>query len=147
MSDDQVVQVERRAAHRFDFHLPVAIQAEGAEREGFGVTQNLSARGAFFYTDLPLALGMGVKLTLVMPSEITLAENMRVRCPGKVMRIAAMTNKSAVAVSLEGYEFLPQADSAERSASFARISALHEHAHDDQTPAREGPRQAAARQA
>lgn len=146
MSDDQAVQLERRAAQRFDFHLPVAIHIPDSQCEGSGFTQNLSARGAFFYTDLPLTEGNPVKLTLVMPSEITLAENMRVRCQGRIMRVIPMANKSAVAVYLEGYEFLPQDDSAaETPRSFARISALHEHVHEKETPVREESGRAAAR--
>ncbi len=146
MSDAQVVQLERRAAQRFDFHLALSVRPAGSEHEGCGFTQNLSARGIFFYTDCPLLEGSGVELTLVMPSEITLAENMRVRCQGRVMRVTPMTSKAAVAVYLERYEFLPQAESVpETSASFARISALHEHTHEEKTPARPESRGAAAR--
>ena len=52
-----------------------------------------------------------MELTLIMPSEITLAENMRVRCRGKVVRVCSPQagSKCAVAVQLEGYEFLPEA--------------------------------------
>ena len=106
------VQLERRSTQRFDFHLPVSVRLAGTtDREGCGFTQDLSARGALFYTDFPLALGNAVELTLVMPSEITLAENMRVRCRGKVVRVCppAAGSKCAVAVQLEGYEFLPEA--------------------------------------
>ena len=61
------------------------------------------------YTDFPLIEGQAVELTLVMPSEITLAENMPVRGRGKVTRIAQMNgaSKTGVAVHLEGYEYLP----------------------------------------
>lgn len=146
MSDDQAAQLERRAAQRFDFHLPVGIQVVESSCEGFGFTQNLSARGAFFYTDLALAEGNAVKLTLVMPSEITLAENMRVRCQGRVMRIIPMPNKSAVAVYLEGYEYLPEGDvPAKASASFAPISAQQEHVHEDEAAAGQESRGVAAR--
>ena len=108
------VQLERRSTQRFDFHLPVSVRLAGnPEHEGCGFTQDLSARGALFYTDFSLALGDAVELTLVMPSEITLAENMRVRCRGKVVRVCApgATSKCAVAVQLAGYEFLPEATS------------------------------------
>lgn len=108
------VQFERRSTQRFDFHLPVSVRLAGkADQEGCGFTQDLSARGALFYTDFPLALGDAVELTLVMPSEITLAENMRVRCRGKVVRVCPPTagSKCAVAVQLAGYEFLPEAAS------------------------------------
>jgi hypothetical protein len=106
------VQLERRSTQRFDFHLPVSVRLAGnPENEGSGFTQDLSARGALFYTDFPLSLGDAVELTLVMPSEITLAENMRVRCRGKVVRVCApkAASKCAIAVQLEGYEFLPEA--------------------------------------
>lgn len=146
MSDDQVVQLERRGAQRFDFHLPVTVRIAGNEREGYGFTQNLSARGAFFYTDFPLAEGNSIELTLVMPSEITLAENMRVRCRGRVMRVIPTANKAVVAAYLEGYEFLPQADSsADTSPGYARISALHEHSREEKSAAELEFRRAAGR--
>ncbi len=130
MSTEQV-QLERRAAQRFDFHLPVSVRLAGGEREGCGFTQNLSARGALFHTDLPMAEADAIEITLVMPSEITLAENMRVRCRGRVLRLlsSATGRGSVVAVQLEGYEFLPE--SARKSADFDRISALHEHPHEE----------------
>jgi hypothetical protein len=146
MSDDQVIQLERRGAQRFDFHLPVTVRIAGNEPEGYGFTQNLSARGAFFYTDFPLVEGNSIELTLVMPSEITLAENMRVRCRGRVTRVTPTANKSVVAAHLEGYEFLAQPEgSTETSASYARISALHEHAHEEKSPPALESRRAAAR--
>src|SRR5437870_10682097 len=86
MSDVQG-HLERRAAQRFGFHLPLSVRSVSPEGRGQGVTQNLSARGAFFCTDFSLTEGDAIELTLVMPSEITLAENMRVRCRGKVMRV------------------------------------------------------------
>lgn len=136
MSIDQV-QVERRAAQRFDFHLAVSVCIASRDREGCGFTQNLCGRGALFHTDLPLAEADAVELTLVMPSEITLAESMRVRCRGKVLRVlsSAVNTRSVVAVQLEGYEFLPEG--AVGSSNFARVSALHEHPHEDKTSARE----------
>src|ERR1700719_1561656 len=122
MNTDQV-QLERRAAQRFDFHLPASVRLAGGEREGCGFTQNLSARGALFHTDLALSEADAVELTVVMPAEITLAENMRVRCRGKVLRVdsSAGDSRSVVAVQLEGYEFLPESDAG--SSAFSRISA------------------------
>lgn len=136
MSSDQV-QLERRAAQRFDFHLPVSVRLAGSDREGCGFTQDLSARGALLYTDFPLSEGDAVELTLVMPSEITLAENMRVRCRGRVTRVLQPVagSKFGVAVHLEGYEFLPETETTtEASGSFDRISALHGHNHEEKTP-------------
>jgi PilZ domain len=123
MRADQV-HLERRAAQRFDFQLPVIVRLADTEREGHGFTRDLSGRGAFFYTAFRVSEGDAVELTLVMPSEITLTESMRVRCRGKVTRVLPAEDKFGVAVHLEGYEFLPEAESAaEISANFPRISA------------------------
>ena len=135
MSTDQV-RLERRAAQRFDFHLPVSVRRAGTDIEGHGFTQNLSGRGALFYTEFPLSEGNAVELTLVMPSEITLAENMRLRCRGRVTRVLRPdAGKFGVAVHLEGYEFLPEAETTtEALGSFGRIFALHQHSHEEKNP-------------
>ena len=126
MSTDQV-HVERRASQRFDFQLPVGVRLAGTEREGCGFTQDLSGRGAFFYTDFQVAVGDAVELTFMMPAEITLTENMRVRCRGRVTRVMPAQSKFGVAVHLEGYEYLSEAPStAQVSASFPRVSGAHD---------------------
>jgi hypothetical protein len=81
------VSVERRVGQRFAFNLPVALRDVANSAEGLGFTQDLSSRGAFFFTDMALREGAEIELTLRMPSEITLGENMRVRCRGQVLRI------------------------------------------------------------
>jgi hypothetical protein len=133
------VGVERRIGQRFAFNLPVSLRDVSTAAEGLGFTQDLSSRGAFLFTDMALSEGAEIELTLRMPSEITLGENMRVRCRGQVLRITKPAdkgwkpatdagNKSAetkigVAVCLKGYEYLPEAE--DGSADFRRISALH----------------------
>ncbi len=109
MSTTQV-GVERRASQRFEFQLPVSIQVAGCAGSGF--TQDLSGRGVSLITDMNLVEGEPVGLTLVMPSEITLGENMRVRCRGQVKRVQTLNvaGKSSVAVHLAGCEYLPAED-------------------------------------
>lgn len=139
------VHVERRVGQRFAYNLPVSLQETSSGAEGLGFTQDLSSRGAFFFTDMPLAEGAEIELTLKMPSEITLGESMRVRCRGRVLRVVkpadsmtgvapaentrASETKIGVAVCLHGYEYLPEAD--DSSATFRRIAALHSHLDDD----------------
>ena len=108
MSTSQV-RVERRASQRFEFQLPVSVCV--SEHEGSGFTQDLSGRGVSFITDMKLVEGEPIELTLMMPSEITLGESMRVRCRGQVKRIQALdiAGKSSVAVHFAGYEYLPAA--------------------------------------
>jgi hypothetical protein len=94
-----------------------------------------------------------------MPSEITLGENMRVRCRGSVLRIVkpaetgwkpalitevseakSAETKIGVAVCLKGYDYLPETEN--ESADFRRISALHSPSNLDRpaAPAPGNPR-------
>jgi hypothetical protein len=107
MTSDQV-HLERRVAQRFEFHTSVSLRLMGSGVEACGFTQDLSGRGALLNTDAPLSLGDAIELTLMMPSAITLGENMRVRCRGRVVRVCGAGSKGGIAVQLEGaYEFLP----------------------------------------
>ena len=164
------VGVERRVGQRFAFNLPVSLRDVATAAEALGFTQDLSSRGAFLFTDMALSEGAEIELTLNMPSEITLGENMRVRCRGRILRIvkpadngwkpAASTDidarlaevksaetksaeaKIGVAVCLNGYEYLPETE--DGSADFRRISALHSPSATERpaTPASGNPRAA-----
>jgi hypothetical protein len=116
--------LERRGAQRFEVHLPVSIHFDGRTVPGF--TQDLSGRGIFFYAEAALPQGAVVELTFTMPSEITLTENMPVRCRGRVLRSSASqarhsqdSQRSGIAVQLDSYEYLP---SGEPVAQFVRVS-------------------------
>jgi hypothetical protein len=118
-------RLERRGAQRFEMHLPLAVHFEGRTVPGF--TQDLSGRGIFFYAETALPEGAVVELTFTMPSEITLGENMPVRCRGRVLRASASQDghshvgqRSGIAVQLDSYEYLP---SNEPTAQFVRVSA------------------------
>jgi hypothetical protein len=113
--------VERRGAQRFEVHLPLAIHFEGRTVPGF--TQALSGRGVFFYAETTLPEGAVVELTFTMPSEITLAESMPVRCRGRVLRASVVPQtgqRNGIAVQFDAYEYLP---SNEPIAQFVRVSA------------------------
>ncbi len=149
------VGVERRIGQRFPFNLPLCLRELATAAEGLGFTQDLSSRGAFLFTDMQLNEGAEVELTLKMPSEITLGENMRVRCRGRVLRIVKPADNGGkpahsseteirfagvksgtqigVAVCLSGYEYLPEAEDC--SADFRRISALHAAPTETEPPA------------
>jgi hypothetical protein len=116
------VHFERRASQRFHFQLPIAVRLPGTDREGCGFTQDLSGRGTFFYTDFQVSQGDAVELTFMMPAEITLTENMRVRCRGRVTRVLPFESKLGVAVYLEHYEYLSAAESAAQVAIFPKVS-------------------------
>jgi hypothetical protein len=160
------VGVERRVGQRFAFNLPVSLRDVSTTAEGLGFTQDLSSRGAFLFTDMALSEGAEVELTLKMPSEITLGENMRVRCRGLILRVVkpadnnwkpaataetgsklavakAAETKIGVAVCLKGYEYLPETE--DGSADFRRISALHSPSETERptTPTPASPRASA----
>jgi hypothetical protein len=118
-------RLERRSAQRFEMHLPLAVHFD--ERTVPGFTQDLSGRGIFFYAETTLPEGAIVELTFTMPSEITLAENMPVRCRGRVLRASASqaghsqtAQRSGIAVQFDSYEYLP---SNETLTQFVRVSA------------------------
>jgi len=100
-------RIERRSSQRFSYQVPVLLRVPSDGRSGTGCTQDLSSRGALVWTALQLQEGTPVEMVLVMPSEITLAEDMNVCCRGHVTRLeCAEGAKSAVAVRIDGYDFL-----------------------------------------
>ncbi len=147
------VGVERRIGQRFAFNLPVSLRELSTAVTGLGFTHDVSSRGVFLFTEMSLLEGMEIELTLMMPSEITLGESMKVRCRGRVLRILrteetfigggkspSVDNKIGVAVCLSNYEYLPEME--DGSVEFRRISALHHSLEAEQTtiPTPESPR-------
>jgi hypothetical protein len=110
MASVEPTRIERRCGHRFtQYQVPVLLKtSDGATGTGF--TLDLSSRGALLWTDFPLVAGQAVDITLVMPSEITLGEDMCVRCRTKVLRLEPdhARSKPAVAVKIEHYDFVPR---------------------------------------
>lgn len=124
------VQHERRAAQRFPFQIPVTLRLSG-EVECRGVTQDVSARGAFILTDTKVPESGCVEFTLVLPPEITLTESMRVRCRGKAVRVEGpgLGAHFGVAVVVEGYVFLSE-PTQPRSVERATVAGVDESEHD-----------------
>jgi len=130
--DTHQIHLERRPTQRFELQLPVTVCQAGNGQPCYGYTQNVSARGAFFYTEAALSEGERVELTLVMPSEVTLAEPTPMRCRCKVVRVQppAGGTTSGIAVHFEEYEYLPQNESSAMGlGAFGRVSALRRSSH------------------
>lgn len=108
MTQSEQNRIERRSGQRFAYQLPVLLRLSGEGHSGTGFTQDLSSRGALLWTDFPLREGMTVEMTLRMPSEITLGEDMNVCCRARVLRREAHGEaaKPAIAIRIEHYEFL-----------------------------------------
>jgi len=106
-------QAERRGEQRFPLRLPVVVRAVHAGiQEESSLTRDVSARGAFFYLDSKLTEGTPLELILTLPAEITLTEDIRVRCKGRVVRIVRPSNggKTGVAAVIDQYDFATHDD-------------------------------------
>lgn len=92
---------------RFDMRLPAIVRLEGA-REFQTETQNVSARGVFFYLDNPISAGTKLEITLTFPPHITLTDAVRVRFFARVIRVEnpLPSARIGVAAMIENYEFL-----------------------------------------
>ena len=92
---------------RFDMRLPAIVRLEGAA-EVHTETQNVSARGVFFYLDRPIEAGTKFEVTLTFPPHVTLTDAVRVRFTARVIRVEQPLPSSRVgtAAMIEDYEFL-----------------------------------------
>jgi hypothetical protein len=101
---------------RFDMRLPASVRVAGIGLNGLVTeTQNVSARGVFFYLDRPLAEGARIEVTMTFPPHVTLTEPVRVRFTARVVRIETSQSFAGVGVAamIEEYEFLRSSPSAE----------------------------------
>jgi hypothetical protein len=100
---------ERRTMRRFDMRLPASVRVAGnGLRDLMTETQNVSARGVFFYLDRPLAEGARIEVTMTFPPHVTLTEPVRVRFTARVVRVENSHSASSIGVAamIEEYEFL-----------------------------------------
>jgi hypothetical protein len=107
---------ERRTMRRFDMRLPASVRVSGnGLRDLMTETQNVSARGVFFYLDRPLTEGVRIEVTMTFPPHVTLTEPVRVRFTARVVRVETSHSVTGVGVAamIEEYEFLRSNPSAE----------------------------------
>jgi hypothetical protein len=98
---------ERRAMRRFEMRLPAIVRLEGTG-EFHTETQNVSARGVFFYFDQPVSAGTKLEIILTFPPHVTLTDAVRVRFFARVIRVEdpIASGRLGVAAMIENYEFL-----------------------------------------
>jgi PilZ domain len=109
---------ERRTMRRFDMRLPATVRVAGLGLRDLSTeTQNVSARGVFFYLDRPLAEGARIEVTMTFPPHVTLTEPVRVRFTARVVRIESLQTIAGVGVAamIEEYEFLRSSSASEFS--------------------------------
>ena len=92
---------------RFDMRLPAVVRLESKD-EVQTETQNVSARGVFFYLDRAVSAGTELEVTLTFPPHVTLTDSVRVRFTARVIRVDSPLPSSRIgtAAMIEDYEFL-----------------------------------------
>jgi hypothetical protein len=103
---------DRRMMRRFDMRLPAVVKVSNGEVGELNTeTQNVSARGVFFYLDRPLPEGSRVDVTMTFPPHVTLTDSVRVRFSARVIRVENPMPASRVGIAalIEDYEFLRSA--------------------------------------
>ena len=108
---------------RFDMRLPAFIRlAEDAAAEFATETQNVSARGVFFYLDRIVAAGSRIVVTLTFPPHVTLTDAVRVRFAARVIRVETPLPSARIGVAavIEEYEFLRTSPATDFAAAFAQ---------------------------
>ena len=103
---------------RFDMRLPAVVRLNPAaarpntneiqNNEFHTETQNVSARGVFFYLDRAVAAGTKLEVTLTFPPHVTLTDAVRVRFTARVIRVEHPLPSARIgtAAMIEDYEFL-----------------------------------------
>jgi hypothetical protein len=100
---------ERRMMRRFDMRLPAVVRLNQDQNNEFQTeTQNVSARGVFFYLDRAVEAGTRCEVTLTFPPHITLTDAVRVRFTARVIRVESPlpSLRIGTAAMIEDYEFL-----------------------------------------
>ncbi len=109
---------DRRAMRRFSMKLPASVRVSGIPEEFPTDTENVSARGIFFYLDRWMTQGARVEVTMAFPPQIAPNEPVRVRFLARVVRVQSdgSSTRVGVAALIEEYEFLrPDGESAASS--------------------------------
>ena len=98
---------DRRMMRRFDMRLPAIVRLED-RGEIRTETQNVSARGVFFYLDRAVSAGTKLEVTLTFPPHVTLTDAVRVRFTARVIRVddPLPSARIGTAAMIENYEFL-----------------------------------------
>ena len=69
-------------------------------------SRDLSSRGVYFHLPENLDDDSAVEIVLTLPSELSPAGPVKVRCYGRVVRVESEDDGVGVAVAIERYEFL-----------------------------------------
>lgn len=95
---------EQRKSKRFELRLPIELVRSGTHAvKGNGETRNLSSCGVLFTTEGQMKVGDSIEYLITLPSHPSSTGEVRLRCVGKVLRMA---DAATFAATLERYEFV-----------------------------------------
>lgn len=98
---------DRRALRRFSLDLPIHIKRlNGDTSDASGRTRDVSSRGVYMLVSSEMEAGTPIEFVMTLPSEITLADPVRVRCQGRVLRVDRAEQEQGVAVAIDHYDFV-----------------------------------------
>jgi hypothetical protein len=108
-------EAERRLTPRMDLHLPINFRPvlNSTRHEEKAQSLNISRRGVYLATALPVTAGMAVELQFTMPEEITGKPERAWRCVGRVVRVdkrALRWGRCGVGIQFDYYELVPLSD-------------------------------------
>jgi Tfp pilus assembly protein PilZ len=110
----EVHESERRISRRLQVITPLRVRVwKSGSTARKTESVNLSETGAFFATDLPIAIGSAIEILLKMPEELTGKPATEWRCSGHVVRLQPVDTpggKLGVGVEFDYYEILPSKD-------------------------------------
>lgn len=103
---------DRRFTLRMELHLPIQFRpvlnsAVAGER---AQSLNISRRGVYLSTSLPVSMGMPVELEFTMPEEISGKPERAWRCVGRVVRVdpgGRLRGRRGVGIQFDYYELVP----------------------------------------
>jgi hypothetical protein len=113
-SAENATTAERRTMRRFHMSLPASVRVPGIPVPFETKSEDMSARGVFFYIDRWMKEGSLVEVTVDFPSQVTLAEPVRVRCNARIVRVVESQNPMRVGVAavIDACEFVGQNEQA-----------------------------------
>ena len=95
-----------------DLHLPIHFRPvlNSANHEEKAQSLNISRRGVYISTALPVTMGMAVELQFTMPEEITGKPERAWRCVGRIVRVdkrGRLWGRRGIGIQFDYYELVP----------------------------------------
>ena len=104
-----MISIERRVDPRVNVRVPLRFRVLNGHQsdEQAAEAENISQRGIYFTTVVPLKVGMPLEVFLRMPQELSGKTSSDVKCIARVVRVndnSAFGGKSGVGLHIERYE-------------------------------------------